>query len=63
MECLAQITGGRTSENQSSLNEQLNAFLTKNNQTFFATNFSINKHQVIDYTICGGRWNTQCMTT
>ena len=28
-----------------------------------ATNFSINKHQVIDYTICdGGRWNTQCMT-
>ena len=35
MECLAQITGGRTSDNQSSLNEQLNAFLTKNNQTFF----------------------------
>ena len=23
---------------------------------------SFNKHQVIDYMICGGRWNTQCMT-
>ena len=28
-----------------------------------ATNVSITKHQVIDYTICGGRWNKQCITT
>ena len=28
-----------------------------------ATNVSFNKYQAIDYTICGGHWNTQCMTT